>query len=282
MKKNPGALYALPLGGWLFLFFIVPLTIIFVYSFLTKGLYGGASLPATLKAYQSLFNPTFLKVLVNTLIITVFATMSMVLIGAPAAWFIARSVKKNFFLMLIIIPFWTNFLIRIYAWLAILGSEGVINQALMSWGIIDRPFQFLYNAKAVTFITVYAYLPYAILPLYSSMEKFDFSLIEAARDLGANTFQATMKVLLPSIRPGITTAVLFTFIPVLGSYAIPQIVGGASSMMLGNVIAQQLTVARNWPLASSISFVLTLITTIGVVIFMKLNQASSEQQIEKE
>lgn len=200
----------------------------------------------------------------------------MILLAMPTAYFIARSKSKNFLLLLIIIPFWTNFLIRIYAWIAILGNNGFLNSILLSTGIIDNHIQFLYNRYAVILVTSYTYLPFAILPLYTSIEKFDFSLLEAARDLGASKMVATFKVLLPNIRGGITTAVLFTFIPSFGSYAIPQILGGSDSLMLGNIIARELTITRNWPLASSISVVLTLITTIGVVLFMKFNKNATE------
>ena len=195
----------------------------------------------------------------------------------PTAYFIARSSFKKFLLFLIIIPFWTNFLIRIYAWIAILGNNGLVNNWLMKIGLIDNYLPLLYNKWAVIIVMVYAYLPFAILPLYSTIEKFDFQLLEAARDLGASKFQANRKILIPNIKPGITTAVLFTFIPAFGNYAIPQIVGGADSIMVGNVIARELTVTRNWPLSSAISVVLTIVTTIGVLVFLKLNRSKTDE-----
>jgi spermidine/putrescine transport system permease protein len=237
-----------------------------------KGLYGGVVFKFTLNAYAALTNKTFLIVTFNTFIIAAVSTIIMVFLAMPTAYFIARSKYKNFLLLLVIIPFWTNFLIRIYAWIAILGNNGFLNSFLLSSGLIDNHMQFLYNKFAVILVTAYTYLPFAILPLYSSIEKFDFSLLEAARDLGASKSKATFKVLLPNIRGGITTAVLFTFIPSFGSYAIPQILGGSDSLMLGNIIARELTITRNWPLAASISVVLTIITTLGVVLFMKLNR----------
>ena len=147
----------------------------------------------------------------------------------------------------------------------------------MSIGIIDTHIQFLYNTNAIILVSVYTYLPFAILPLYSTIEKFDFSLVEAARDLGASRFTATTKILLPNIRGAITTAALFVFIPAFGNYAIPQIIGGTNSFMLGNVIAREITITRNWPLASSLSVALTAITTVGVLIFMHLNRPTSER-----
>jgi spermidine/putrescine transport system permease protein len=237
-----------------------------------KGVYGGVVFQFSLDAYAALSNATFITVAVNTLFIAALSSFAMVALALPTAYFIARTPYKNVFLLLVIIPFWTNFLIRIYAWIAILGNNGFLNNILISTGIIHEHVQFLYNRWAVILVTTYTYLTFAILPLYSTIEKFDFSLLEAARDLGATKWQAILKVLLPNIRAGITTAVLFTFIPSFGSYAIPQILGGSDSLMLGNIIARELTITRNWPLASSISVVLTIITTFGVVLFTNLNR----------
>ncbi len=276
MKKNPGPLYSLPVSAWIGTFFLVPLIIVFSYSFMRKGLYGGVIPELCFDGYKALTNITFLKIVAGTLFIAVMSCLAIILLALPSAYFMARSRYKSFFLFLIIIPFWTNFLIRIYAWIAILGNNGFLNGILLSWGLIPNHIQFLYNKYAVILVTAYTYLPFAILPLYSTIEKFDFSLIEAARDLGATKFQALRKILFPNIRGGITTAILFTFIPAFGSYAIPQILGGSDSLMLGNVIARELTVTRNWPLAASISVVLTIVTTLGVVIFMRLNRNATE------
>jgi spermidine/putrescine transport system permease protein len=154
----------------------------------------------------------------------------------------------------------------------ILGNNGFLNEFLIRIGLIPDYIQFIYNQPAVILVLVYMYLPYAILPLFSTIDKFDFSLIEAARDLGAGKSMAIIKVLFPNIRSGIYTAVLFTFIPIFGAYAVPLLVGGKESYMLGNVVADQLTKARNWPLASAISMVLTLVTTAGILIMMNLQK----------
>ena len=268
-KINYGKRYSLPLLLWVSFFFVAPTSIVFLYSFLQRGIYGGIEWHFSLDAYTALLNPVFLQVVWRTLEISLTATIVMVVLALPTAYFIARSKHKQLWLFLIIIPFWTNLLIRVYAWIAILGNNGFLNNLLLSWDWIKEPLPLLYNQTAITLVTIYTYLPYAILPLYSSIEKFDFSLLEAARDLGATTFQAIRKVLLPNIQGGVKTAVLFTFIPVLGSYAIPQLVGGTDSMMLGNIIAHELTVTRNWPLASSISLVLTVVTMIFVFAYMR-------------
>lgn len=275
MKKISGPVYTAPLLIWMTVLFVVPICIIFLYSFLTKGLHGGVIWRFTLTPYISLANWTFIQVTLNTLLIAILSTAIMVLLALPASYCIARSRYKNFLLMLVIIPFWTDFIIRIYAWIAILGNNGIINSFLINWGVIGAPIQLLYNKWAVITVTAYTYLPYAILPLYSSIEKFDFHLLEAARDLGATKSQSIFKILLPNVKAGISTAIIFTFIPAFGSYAVPQILGGRDSLMLGNIIARELTITRNWPLAASISVCITLITTIGVLLFMRLNRSAT-------
>ena len=271
-RKNYGLAYSSPMATWFSLFFLAPILIIFVYSFLHKGLYGGVEPVFSLEAYQNLTNPSFLRVTVRTIVTSVIATIITILIALPCGYFMARSKHQTLLLLLIIIPFWTNFLIRVYSWMNILGNNGFINEILMNFNLINDYIPFMYNQKAVTLVLVYMYLPYAILPLFSATDKFDFSLLEAARDLGANKYRAIIKVLLPNIKSGLFTAILFTFIPIFGAYAVPQLVGGMDSYMLGNVIADQILKFRNWPLASAISMVLTVVTTAGVFIMMYMQR----------
>lgn len=269
-KKWGKVIYHLPLTLWLTLFFAIPMCIVLVYSFLKKGTYGGVEPELSFAAFSIFKDPVFLEIVSKTIYISVWITVLTVLLAVPTAYYIARSTYKKELLFLVIIPFWTNFLIRIYAWIALLGNNGFINASLKALGIIDTPIKFLYNTGAVIIITVYTSLPFAILPLYAVIDKFDFSLIEAARDLGATNRQAFFKIFLPGIKPGIVTATLFTFIPALGSYAVPKLVGGTKSTMLGNVIAQHLTVTRNWPLASTISATLIIVSSVAVLGFMKI------------
>jgi len=267
-QRNFGPIYALPQGLWLTVFFAAPLGIIVAYSFLAKGLYGGVVPQFSLAAWHTLGSPILLSVALRTLIVSIVATAITILIALPAGYSIARSRNQPMRLFLIIVPFWTNFLVRVYAWISILGAEGFLNDLLRAIGIIDSPVQFLYNQTAVVVVLVYMYLPYAILPLFSTIDKFDFTLLEAARDLGASKFDAIVRVLLPNIKGGIVTAVLFTFIPIFGAYAVPLLVGGKDSYMLGNIIADQVTKTRNWPLASSISMAVTLIAALGSLAFL--------------
>ncbi len=263
-----GIFYTLPITIWLTVFFLIPMGIVLVYSFLKKGIYGGVQAEFSLETFKIFTNPMFLKIVYKTVLMGVAVTFFTLLIAVPTAYFIVRSKHKEKYIYLIIIPFWTNFLIRIYAWMAILGNNGFVNTFLLKLGIINEPIQFLYNSGAVILISVYTSLPFAILPLYSTIEKFDFSLIEAARDLGATNRQAFFKIFIPNIKSGIMTAGIFTFIPMLGSYVVPKLVGGANSIFLGNVIARHLTETRNWPMASTISSVLIIITSVILFGFM--------------
>ena len=280
MKRNYGRIYAGPQALWLTMFFAAPLAIIVAYSFMKRDLYGGVLPQASLDAYRSLANPTHLMVAWRTLWVSFTATVITILIALPCGYSIARSGNQAMRLFLVIVPFWTNFLIRIYAWIAILGNEGFLNDLLRALGLTADSLQFLYNQGAVILVLVYMYLPYAILPLFSTIDKFDFNLLEAARDLGATRMQALRKVLIPNIRGGLVTAVLFTFIPIFGAYAVPLLVGGKDSYMLGNVIADQVTKTRNWPLASSISMGVTVLTGLAAILFAATGRRSTHHVVE--
>lgn len=277
MKRNYGTAYTLPQTVWLTVFFAAPILIIVGYSFMEKGLYGGVEARFSLEAYRAMANPTLLVVALRTLWVSLAATLLIILIALPCGYSIARARNQSVRLFLIIVPFWTNFLVRLYAWISILGNEGFLNRFLRTIGLVSGNIQFLYNQGAVILVLVYMYLPYAILPLYSTIDKFDFTLLEAARDLGATRMQSLTKVMIPNIRSGVVTAVLFTFIPIFGAYAVPLLIGGKDSYMLGNVIADQVTKTRNWPLASSISMTVTAIS--AVLVFMFALRKPKEQHV---
>jgi len=279
-RKNLGTLYSSPMAAWFTVFFLAPIAIVIVFSFLKKDLHGGVIREFSLDAYRYLADPVFLRITLRTLITSFVATIITILIALPCGYAMARSKYQTLLLLLIIIPFWTNFLIRVFAWINILGNNGFLNQLFLNLGLINDYIPFMYNQKAVILVLVYMYLPYAILPLYSTIDKFDFSLLEASRDLGANKLTSMVKILLPNIRGGIFTAVLFTFIPIFGAYAVPLLVGGMDSYMLGNIIADQLLKSRNWPRAAAISMVLTLITTIGVLLMMYMQKKDATKTKE--
>jgi spermidine/putrescine transport system permease protein len=275
VKRNYGPLYAGPQALWLAVFFAAPLVIIVAYSFMRRGLYGGVAPGFSLEAYRELANPNLLAVAFRTLWVSAVATAIILVVALPCGYSIARSRNQPLRLFLVIVPFWTNFLVRIYAWISILGNEGFLNDFLRALGL-GNGIQFLYNQGAVILVLVYMYLPYAILPLFSSIDKFDFTLLEAARDLGASRLESLRLVMLPNIRGGIVTSVLFTFIPIFGAYAIPLLVGGKDSYMLGNVIADQVTKTRNWPLAASISMTVTFITGVAAILYLARSRRTSQ------
>ncbi len=265
-KRNRiGLLYAWPMGIWFTVFFVAPVVIIILYSFLKKGLYGGVVNEFSLDAYRQLLNPAYALVLMRTLWISLVSTVITIAVALPCGYAMAKSRRQNILLLLVIVPFWTNSLIRIFAWMSILGNDGLLNTVLMQLHLTDDYVQFLYNRTAVIIVSVYMYLPYAILPVFTAIDRFDFSLLEAARDLGATKVGSMIKILLPNIKSGITTAVIFTFIPIFGAYTVPLLVGGKDSYMIGNLIVDQVNKTRNWPLAAAFSMIITVLSTAAVL-----------------
>ncbi len=273
MKNNKTLkhLYYLPITIWMSIFFGIPTLIIVYFSFLKKGVYGGIKSYTnfSLDAYKELITPELLYIIFKTLEMAILITIFVMIFSIPTAYFISRSKYKNLYLLLIVIPFWTNFLVRIFALVGLIGNNGLVNRFFIKVFNLSGPIPMLYNKFAVILVSVYIFMPYAILPLYSAIEKFDFSLIDAARDLGANKYQALLKVFIPGIKGGIITAIVLTFIPAIGSYAVPDIVGGTDGVMLGNVIANKMFVLRDWPSASAISTVFIIITIICLYISFK-------------
>jgi spermidine/putrescine transport system permease protein len=273
--KNMGSMYAWPMGLWFTAFFIVPLLIIILYSFLKKGLYGGVVWEFSLNAYKQMFNPNYGLVLLRTVRISLISTVFTILLALPCGYAMARSKFQTVLLFLVIIPFWTNSLIRIFAWMSILGNDGFINSILMQLGLTKDYLKLLYNQQAVILVSVYMYLPYAILPIFTAIDRFDFSLLEAARDLGATKPASMLKVLLPNVKSGVVTAVIFTFIPIFGAYTVPLLVGGKDSYMIGNIIVDQVNKTRNWPLAAAFSMIITVLSTVGVLWMMASSKKES-------
>lgn len=273
--NNMGTLYSWPMGLWFTVFFIVPLIIIILYSFLKKGLYGGVEWEFSLNAYKQMFNPNYGIVLIRTIRISLISTIITILLALPCGYAMARSKYQAVLLFLVIIPFWTNSLIRIFAWMSILGNDGFINSFLLQLGITSDYLRLLYNQQAVILVSVYMYIPYAILPIFTAIDRFDFSLLEAARDLGATKIGSMFKVLLPNVKSGVVTAVIFTFIPIFGAYTVPLLVGGKDSYMIGNIIVDQVNKTRNWPLAAAFSMIITVLSTVGVLWMMLSSKKES-------
>jgi spermidine/putrescine transport system permease protein len=237
--------------------FLAPLGIVVVYSLLTRGAYGGFSLPWTAESYTRLMDPLYLPILLRSFWIAGASTVLCLLLGFPLALFIARSgARRNLYLSMVMLPFWTSFLVRTYAWMFLLRDTGLINSLLIKLGVIHDPLPLLYNDGAVLVGLVYSYLPFMVLPLYGTLERLDGTLLEAAADLGATPWAALTRVVIPLCTPGIRAGSILVFIPCLGAYLTPDLLGGGKSEMIGNLIQNQFTTARDWPFGSAISLVL--------------------------
>jgi spermidine/putrescine transport system permease protein len=243
--------------------FFVPLAIILGYSLQTRGPYGGVVPPWTIENFVRIADPLYGVILVRSFWLAGVATGLCLLIGFPLALFISRSGRrKHFYLQMVILPFWTSFLIRTYAWIFLLRDTGLINSALTSLGWIATPIPLLYNDGAVILGLVYGYLPFMVLPLFSTLERLDKSLLEASADLGARPWATFRKIILPLCAPGIRAGAILVFIPCLGAYLTPDLMGGGKTIMIGNLVQNQFTSARDWPFGSALSLVLMAIVMI--------------------
>jgi spermidine/putrescine transport system permease protein len=259
------------------LFFAVPLAIVLAYSFLTRGAYFGLSLPWTAENYARLVDPLYASVLLRSVVVAGLATAICLLMGFPLALFISRAgSRKNLYLNLVMLPFWTSFLVRVYAWMFLLRDTGLVNTALQSAGIIHEPIPLLYNDGAVILGLVYGHLPFMVLPLYATIERLDGSLMEAAADLGARPWSAFTRVTLPLCTPGILAGAVLVFVPCLGAYLAPDLLGGGKSIMIGNVIQNQFTTARDWPFGAAMSFALmAMVMTLLAAVARRAREALS-------
>lgn len=257
--------FVLPAWIWMVAFFAAPFAIVLSYSFLTRGVYGGVEQPWTLENYQRLFDPLYLAILLRSFVMALVATVICLALAFPAALFIARSPRhKNFYLQLVILPFWTSFLVRIYAWLFLLRDTGLVNAFLLRIGVIHTPLQLLYNDGAVLLGLVYGYLPFMVLPIYATLERLDPTLLEASADLGARPWATLLRVIVPLSRPGIVAGSVLVFIPCLGAYLTPDLLGGGRTVLVGNLVQNQFTTARDWPFGSAISILLMLLVLLLV------------------
>jgi ABC-type spermidine/putrescine transport system permease subunit I len=245
----------LPSLGWLFVFVIAPTLIIFLQSFRPPDLTGAIGSGWTLQNWETWLRPDIRQLTLHTFWLSAVTTGFCVALAIPFGWFMARTslVWKRVLQLLVIIPFWTNFLIRIFAWKTLLNQEGLITQAGVSLGLIPPHESLLYNDGAVLLVLIYTHLPFAILPIYAAAEKFDFSLLDATRDLGASNLRGFAEVFLPGIKMGIFAGALMVFVPALGSYLIPEMIGGHDSEMLGSRISQRAFADRNLPEASALA-----------------------------
>jgi spermidine/putrescine transport system permease protein len=262
--------FLLPARFWMALFFAVPLGIVCAYSFLTRGDYGGIEQPWTVESFTRLVDPLYLAILWRSVWIASLSTVLCAVLGFPLALFVVRAGRyKNLFLQLVMLPFWTSFLVRTYAWLFILRDTGLVNTVLLRLHIISTPLPLLYNDGAVITGLVYNFLPFFVLPAYAALERLDPALLEAAADLGARPGATLRRVILPLAAPGIAAGSVLVFIPCLGAYLTPDLLGGGKSVMLGNLVQNQFTTARDWPFGSAVSLVLMLLCGLVLIAIMR-------------
>ena len=255
--------------GWWAVFLVVPVGLVIAYSVFQRGTYGGVVPTFTLDNFVRALDPLYLRVFLFSLRVAVIATVIALLIGYPAAYFIATLPRRwrTPVLVLVILPFWTSLLIRTYAWIVLLNGEGLINRGLESLGLIKEPLPLLYNEFAIVLGLVYGYLPLMILPIYSSIERLQPELREASADLGGNPIRTFLRVTLPLTLPGLAAGCIFVFVPSLGNFIVPDLLGGGLSIMVGNLIQAQFLKARDWPFGAVLS--LALIAMMGVLLFIQ-------------
>ena len=262
--------FLLPAWLSLVLLFAVPFAIVLAYSFLTRGVYGGIELPWTAESYRRLFDPLYLAILWRSFAMALAATALCLLLAFPAALFIARAARhKNLYLQLVMLPFWTSFLVRTYAWIFLLRDTGLFNTALQALGITHGPLPLLYNDGAVLLGLVYGYLPFMVLPIYATLDRLDPALVEAAADLGARPLATVWRIVVPLSRPGIVAGSVLVFIPCLGAYLTPDLLGGGRTVMVGNLVQNQFTIARDWPFGAAVSIALMALVALVLVVFLR-------------
>ncbi|MCT8264194.1 spermidine/putrescine ABC transporter permease PotB [Proteus terrae] len=257
--------------GWLMVFVFLPNIMIIATSFLTRDDANLVEMVFTLDNYYRLFDPMYAEVLLHSINMAVVATLACLLLGYPFAYFLAKMPKKiqPLMLFLLIVPFWTNSLIRIYGLKIFLSTKGYFNEFLLWIGLIDKPLRIIYTPEAVVLGLVYILLPFMVLPLYSSIEKLDKPCLEAARDLGANKFQTFIRIIIPLTMPGIIAGCLLVMLPAMGLFFVADLMGGAKNLLIGNVIKSQFLNIRDWPFGAATSICLTLVMGLMLLVYYR-------------
>jgi spermidine/putrescine transport system permease protein len=275
LRKFPSLrawLLLLPATAWLVIFFVAPLFIVLIYSFLERGTYGGVVWQYTLENIRRVFDPLYLSTFIRSVYIAIITTIVCLLVGFPLAFYIAtrQPRRRNALLLALMIPFWTNFLIRTYAWLNILRTNtGLINVSLMSIGLIKKPLPLFGNDFAIVLGLVYGWLPDMVLPLYAALERLDWDLVEAASDLYASKSRVFMRIIWPLALPGVIAGSMLVFIPSLGAFVTPAILGGGKSLMIGNIISNQFLSAHDWPFGAALSTLMMALMLLATLIYFR-------------
>ncbi|MBQ8306672.1 MAG: ABC transporter permease [Blautia sp.] len=272
-KKNrlPVLAQAGPVSVWMILFVTLPLLFIIYVSFMTRGTFGGIEYTFSTESYRTILDPMYFSVILKSLKVAAVTTILCLLFGYPLAYFIARKPPETAskLIMLLMIPFWTNGMMRLNAWMLFFQVNGPVNYVLTHLGIVEKPVMFLYTDWLVNIGLFTNMLPFAVLPMYSSIEKLQKSLLEASSDLGADPVRTFLKVTLPLTFPGIFSAIILTFIPALGTYTVTDMLGGGKVLYIGNIIKNQFGTIRNWPLGAALSVLLLVITALLIFIYSR-------------
>lgn len=265
---------------WLFLFAMLPFCLVIAASFLSHSESSLIQGPLTLNNYRLLNNHLYIRIFEKSFFIAGMATLFCLLLGYPFAYIIARIQHrwKNILLLLVIIPFWTSSLIRSYALIAMIKAKGIINSTLIALGLIDQPLSILFTNSAVIIGLVYNLLPFMILPIMTNVERLDYRLVDAAYDLGANRFTTFRRVIIPLTMPGIIAGCILVFLPAMTIFYIPDILGGAKSILLGNLIQNQFLIAENWPMGSAVSAMLTLVLASLILVHVWVTRGSKRKE----
>ena len=272
---NRKSLLSTPYILWTILFTIVPLLIILIFSLSASSKIGNLSMDFTLDRYLQFFEPIYADVFFRSIKLSLYSTVFCLILGYPVAYIIANKKMKmrNFLILFIILPQWTNFLLRTYAWMSILKDNGPINAFLINIGLIKEPLTLLYTDGAVLMGMIYNFLPYMILPIYTVILKIDKAYVEAARDLGASGSTTFRKIILPLSMPGIVSGIIMVFMPAISTFVISDLLGGGHSMLMGNLIQNQFLAARNWQFGSAISMILIFIILITMLVLNKYSSS---------
>lgn len=257
--------------GWMLWFLLIPLTIVFFYSFAHRGMYGGVEYSLSVQNYFRAGEWIYMRILWQSVKLAFLTSFLCLIVGYPMAFVMATASPRwrSILLVLVVLPFWTNFVVRTYAIKAALSETGPVNHWLMELGLISSPFLFTGTFFAIGLGMLVNYLPFMVLPLYVDFEKFDFSLLEASRDLGADRFQQLTRVLIPLTRPGIATGLVFVFAPALGEFVIPDMLGGARTMLIGNLLTEQFLKSRDWPFGAALAVLLISAVLLSLLLLRR-------------
>lgn len=253
-----------PISLWMYLLVAIPFLYIIAISFMKKDTYGGVITAFTLKNYMDIFTPLYITTFAKSILMSLSVTLICLILAYPFTYYVSKksAVQKSIFMGLIMIPFCVSMIIRLFSWVNILRTEGIVNRILMSTGLFAEPLKLVYNRTGAMIGLIYMLLPFMILPLYSSIEKLDKSLLEAASDLGAKPVTSFLRITLPLTKPGIFAGCVMVFIPSMGLYFVTDMMGGSKTLVIGNLIKNQFITARNWPLGAAMSVILIIITLL--------------------